>query len=376
MTTHELELEPARAKRLQGLVDELSKACRAAPGTSTPNAAAELSREIPLNLHLIGASDLPSLAGLSDLPGRAGLYNRIKHSIEGPRSAWMRQAGKLGQRCELAIATVAAEELGLDPALLEKCDSIEHPGGLDWARYSLDPYVLGASPVLFEVKMRSWKAMDSQGWGHPGTAEIAPDVFVQVQAQLAFLRADRDRWVGTSLPDVGLVHVVAAVNGQSLKIYPVPRDEEVGAGLLELGARFWRDHIEGSKPIPVDGSEASAQALSLLFNRPSTDLRPATKGEARMVRAFQRLEARKEKLDRKHALAKQRLCTRIGEDLGLEGDGFRVKWSPRNGRPSHKAIAEVLAKRLDLTPKELKALEEEHRGNGYRWLELKEDSDD
>lgn len=336
---------------------------------------AGISREVPLNLRLIGGSDLPSIARVSNLPGLAGLYNRIKHGIEGPRSAWMAQAGKLGQRCELAIATVAAEELGLDPDLLVKPDSIDHPGGIPWARYSLDPYLLESTSalgaVLFEIKMRSWLAARDQGWGAPGTAEVAPDVYVQVQAQMAFLRADRDRWVGTDLPDVGQVHVVVAINGQSLRIYPVPRDEQVGEGLLELGARFWRDHIEGNRPIPCDGTKAATSALGLLYRHHRTELRQATKGEARLVATLARAEERKAKAEAAYERAKQRVCARIGHDLGLEGEGFSVKWAPRPGKVGHKGVADALAKRLGLAPKELKEIENFHRGKSFRVLECR-----
>lgn len=332
--------------------------------------AVDLART-ELNLHLIGASDVPSIVGVSGLPGRTGLYNRIKYGLEAERSPWLNRAGRLGQLYEVPTAVFACESLGIDPGLLEKADSIQHPGGLEWARYSLDPFVR-SEPVLFEVKCRAGYNLRRQGWGEDGSAEVPPSVWVQVQSQLAFLERDRDRWLGCQLPEVERVHVLCAVDGQDVQIHPVPRDRAAGAALLELAERFWVDHVVGTAPIPADGTEAGDAAVAALFPLDSGAIRLADAAELDLVKRAVEADARLAEAEELARTYSQNLKLAIGDDAGIEGGGYRVTWRSQRGRVKHDAVAAELARRIDLPSAELEALEEKHRGKAFRSLRITE----
>lgn len=322
-----------------------------------------------LDLSLIGASDMPVIAGVSPYGSQAEIYNRLRYQIAAVRSHWLDTAGRIGRRCEHGIASVAAEELGRDPRRLVKPPSVVRPGGLRWARCSLDPYLPAdqdGPPLLFEIKMRTRRSLESQGWGEPGTGEVAPDVYVQVQAQLALMA------LVDGVPRFDGATVVVCVEGQSLRLYPVPRAPDVGEQLIDLAEQWWERHIEGGEPVPLDGSESTALALARRFPVPRTQVvRSASAHEAFLVARLAETGKRLEEAKRAHELAKQEVQAVIADDVGLEAPGYRVRWAPRRGRVNEARMVDDLVKRLGLAPGDRKILEEQYRGESYRWLDLR-----
>lgn len=328
-----------------------------------------MSRPSREELRLIGCSDFPALLGLKE-PGPVGLYNRTRHGIGTPVAPELEAMGELGRLTEWPTAIVAARKLRIPEARLEKVETIVHPGGREWQRYSLDPIVRDP-PTVLEVKAReSWR-MRAEGWGEPGSDEVPLPVFAQVQGQLEALRADRDRWVGTELPDVDQVVVAVLVGGQRVDLYFVPRAEEQGAALAERAERFWTDHVVAGRPPFMDHFEGSAHYLRTTFRERSTAVRPAEPHELEAAREYLRLDAAIKRLERERDTVENELAEYVGAAGGLEGGAIRIRFREQKGRVREKDVVDVLAQRLGLTPAELAGMREFHRGAPYRVIDAR-----
>lgn len=107
----------------------------------------------------------------------------------------------------------------------------------DWrvGRATLDALVFRTRRSAAPLGPLELKTTDRQpDW----TAETFPlDYLAQCQWQMEVTDTDR-AWL-------------FALHGRRPVIYPVERDLDDGAWLLDAARRFWRDHVEGDRPPPV-----------------------------------------------------------------------------------------------------------------------------
>jgi predicted phage-related endonuclease len=325
-----------------------------------------LTRE---ELRLIGCSDYPPILGMKE-PGPVGIYNRSVHGLSPPADPYWAEMGELGKLLEWPAAVMAARKMGLDESKLEKLPTITHPGAREWQRVSFDPIVRSPA-TIFEVKCRASWVMKDQGWGEPGTGDVPADVAAQVQGQLEAIRADRDRWLGTDLPDVEQVIVAVLVNGQKVDLYPVRRNEEIGGLLRERGEKFWRDHLVARRPPYMDHFKGSDFYLHKHYPKRTNTIRPAAEHEIEALREYVKLDAEVSKILKERDTVENEIRELIGSDEGFEGGGLRVKASERKGRARTGEIVEVLAKRFGVSATEIKEMEDHHRGDTYRVINVK-----
>ncbi|MEQ8278348.1 MAG: hypothetical protein RMA76_38250 [Deltaproteobacteria bacterium] len=327
-----------------------------------------------LDLSLVGCSDIPTIIGLDKYRAPIDLRNRIVHSFSPHAPEWLQVAGDLGNEHEYGTAAVFAKRrLGLDPALLDKPESRAGAvPGRPWLRYSLD-FVIVPEPHVIEVKSREWRALQAQGWGEDGTSKVAPNVAAQVQAQLAAIHLDRDFWRNTEIPEVDVADVAVSVNGHELRGYRVPRNLDIGLALLERAEKWYRDHIERGLPVPIDGSRGWRRELERrhpegkgkLSETPTDRQVELAERHAELNRQIKDLEAKKDQVA--HLIEET-----IGDGVGFKlPGGGSVRWGNLSGRTSYKDMVDDLCRRLDIGPKERKELEEFHRGESYRQLDVR-----
>jgi len=325
------------------------------------------------HLRLIGCSDLPALLGRAE-PGPVGLYNRCVHGISVPRPRWLEDMGRLGKLTEWPTAIAAAELMGHDPEVVTKRPTIIHPAGRAWQRCSPDPFIPRSprGPVLFEVKSRASWRLREEGWGEAGTGDVPFDVWVQVQGQMEAIRADRDQWVGTDLPDLERVHVAVLVNGQEVRLYPVDYDRPRAEALAAHAARWWSEHVTRRSPPTMDAYEGSAHYLDVHYPlRSRTEVRRAEPQEVEAVRELYQAEEEFRRAAERRDGLRNELREIIGSELGLYVDGLgEVKSPQRRGRINWEAVARGLAARAGVSERELKESAEYHRGGSYRVIQL------
>jgi len=348
-----------------------------------------------LNHSKLGASEVDVILGLNQYRSVHDVWSRIVLGFRPDESDELREMADLGKATEEATARyhvrktyaplielgpLVSEADGIpddpDEALLVRTLSRE-PEAREWQRYTLDFYVRSSRlelPIVLECKNRNRWSFEAQGWGEPGTGEVAISVMAQVQAQMEAFRSDRDQWVGTNIPEVDSIDVPVLLDGQRLRSYRVQRDAEAGAGIVEACERFWRDHILTKIPPPVDGSNACAQWLERRYPSPDERLgrrlRPALATEEPLVRALYSIVEDSEKLEVIRREIENRLKASIREDVGikglLDGEHYSIRWSVSAGHIAHAKVIEELARRYDIKKPELDALREGFRGPSLR----------
>lgn len=142
--------------------------------------------------------------------------------------------------------------------------------------------------------------------------------------------------------DAPICHIVALVVGRGLCHYPIPRDLDLEADLVEQVSDWWDRHIIGGEEPPLTGRDAAVvAALYPKVTRPSVDL-DDTDAMAHW-RAY--LDARQDATDaeQRKLEAGTALKALIGEAQIGRVEGRQIAaWSERKGRVDWEAIAREL----------------------------------
>lgn len=214
---------------------------------------------------------------------------------------------EFGHRIERVIAEAYAER---HPGIrVFTPGTLRHPKH-EWALATLDRVV--APPGVgrparaqwiegLEIKVSFFSA-DEYG---EGSDDVPEKYQVQVQWQM-------------EVADLEQVTLVALVRGD-YREYPIRRDREMGAMLLEVVGRFWRDHVLARVPPPVDGSKAYTDYLRGRHPLEKGPVLPATAEAAEVVTRLRAAKASTEAAGRAEELVKQQLMKLIGDAAGIEG---------------------------------------------------------
>lgn len=179
----------------------------------------------------LGATDVVAIVGLS--------------RWATPFSVWAEKTGRtpiddtvpsveaeFGLRAEAMLAPWFGELTGY---FARKWQHRAHHREWRVGRATLDALVFRTRRSAAPLGPLELKTTDRQpDW----TAETFPlDYMAQIQWQMEVTDTDR-AWL-------------FALHGRRPVIYPVERDLDDGAWLLDAARRFWRDHVEGDRPPPV-----------------------------------------------------------------------------------------------------------------------------
>lgn len=133
---------------------------------------------------------------------------------------------------------------------------------------------------------------------------------------------------------VSLVYVPALI-GTELRIYEVHRDADLEGALVELGSRFWTQHVVARKPPTHDGSDGARRMLASVWPRESAGLVSAPSEAEDIARAW--LEA--DRAEKAACAAKERAAQAMKSLLayreGFVSPNFKVTW--RWQKASHVA---------------------------------------
>lgn len=180
----------------------------------------------------LGGSDMAAVLGL--VGSRLDLYlEKVgeKEPFEG------NEATELGNEFEDKVAALYSRRTGL--RVRRDRREHRHPQHT-WAMAHLDRRIVG-EPRLLEIKCSS-----TSGWGEEGTDQVPEWVLPQVHHYLGVTGAD--------VCDVAAL-LWGGYGPPRLRIYTVPRDDDMVQILLEEGERFWRDHVVARIPPDPQTSE-------------------------------------------------------------------------------------------------------------------------
>lgn len=256
------------------------------------------------NTRGIGGSDIAALAGCHPYKTAADVYARIVADVE-PIADNTRMA--LGRAMEGHIIDEYAKRKGFDPADFERLVEIQDSKQL-WRRGELDA-LDRTRKLALDAKLVVSPRQFSR-WGEVGSDQVPDEYLLQAHWYQALAGSE-------------LFVIVAFIEGE-LREYEIPRDREIEGTLLEIGAKFWRDHVEKNVPPPLAG--CSPETLRALFPRNAKPLRQATPAE---VEAFQNLagaRADKASAEEREDTFKAQLQASIADAEGIQCPLGKITW--------------------------------------------------
>lgn len=267
----------------------------------------------------IGASEAPVVLGVSPYSSPLKLWSEKTGRIERQAStAIMRR----GNRLEQPVAEMVADETGWTLTDNGRYAVCKHPE-IEWMGCTLDRIIEPIDergPGNLQIKTADWRT------AHLWDNGIPLHVAVQVQHELAVTGYT---W--------GVVAVLFGID--DMRRFEFSRNERFIAAMIASEHKFM-EHIWTDTPPPLDGSEATADAINRLYPRKDTqgiavDL-PAESADwderlLEVKKQIKELESEKTELE-------SRIKSAIGEaTFGLLPHGGRYQW--RQQQRSYEARA-------------------------------------
>lgn len=330
-----------------------------------------MQAEQVLDLRRIGCSDLAALLGKDPYREPIDLWHRIVHGEEVSVSEWVQEAGDLGKRLELSVASAVLErKLGEPESPLYRPPSLT-PATRDWQRYSLD-FVSGLveafgelrqveAPRLLECKVRTRWSLDAAGWGPDGSPDIGERELLQVQGQLEAIRVDRDAWLGTDVPDIEIADVCVLVDGQHLEHHPVRYDPELAGLVRERAEQFWRDYVLTETPPPLAYGPGTMRALQRRFPQLLGD-RPAPEEVYPLATRLVELRELRKAAEKEEDELHRRIAELAGQARRLVASDWTWTQTEGEGALRWGELLEALRKRAGLSREDFDSLKNQFRG--------------
>lgn len=181
----------------------------------------------------VGSSDSPVVMGLSPWKIPLQVYlEKVGELIPEKMS----QAQRAGLLLEDVVAKMYEEETGNLTHKPEKVISVSetHP----WLIASLDRIAITKDSRARILELKTSRSDD--GWGAPGSEDIPPCYYCQVQHQMLV--------TGYKWADVAVL-----IAGQDLKVYSIQSNADYQEKMLDIISKFWR-MVQDRTPPPLDWS--------------------------------------------------------------------------------------------------------------------------
>lgn len=275
----------------------------------------------------IGASEVPALA-------------RVSPYGDGPLDVWLRKkdlaapieenvAMESGHRLEPVIAQWYADDTGIDPARLVLADTLRHPA-VECALATPDRLLLGVDgkPVR-NVQVKNVGGRMGWRWTHEDDG-VPDDVRVQIEWEMAV--------VGVDETDVAVL-----IAGTDFRVYRIKRDPELGEALLDVGQRFWRDHVLADVPPQLDETESTLRYLRARYPRSGGGTKEAAPTAGGWVHQWREASAAEKEAESRRKFAEAMLKDEIGDADGITGPWGKASWKlDQRGRVRWEAVARAL----------------------------------
>jgi putative phage-type endonuclease len=253
----------------------------------------------------IGSSEIGVLAGVSLYETPMGVWLKKRGILENgqmtPEQEW-------GHELEDVVARRYARERAGSVVEVTTLVHATRP----WMLATPDRWFSGPDGRwLLECKTANIRQL--RYWGPPGTDEVPPQYLVQGAWQMAVTVTER-------------CDVAALIAGNDYRTYELHRDEELEAGLVDIGERFWFDHVQADIPPPLDASEATRKWLASRFPRDWKPLIAATPSVAFLVRTLRRIEEDVDRQESRAETLRAQLMEHIGDAAGITGDFGTITW--------------------------------------------------
>ncbi len=294
----------------------------------------------------LGGSEIGAVAGLNRYKSPLDVWaTKRPDLIEGELDDGPKHKADVGNALERPVL-----ERLYAPRL--KVETLRYPGTIRHPRHSwagTSPDAIADERVDVQCKIvgdRQWhRWSESQEDGPDG---IPPEVLAQVQWEM---------WIA----DLGVAHV-PALFGTDLRVYTVPRDEELIEMLVGVASAFWDRCVVGGAMPELEGASSERRVIEARFPHARRGLEQASSDFEALARSYRLAADEVEAAEREKERLGNELRAALGEREGVYGDFGRVYWRDEKGRPSWKAIAEELGAPANVIAK--------HTGEGGRVLRV------
>jgi putative phage-type endonuclease len=274
----------------------------------------------------IGASEAAAVIGESDYESPIGLWARKLGLVPPPLETLPM---RMGTALEPLISQLYTEATGVR---IRRANNLRQHPVHGFMLASLDRRA-GRKPVELKFSGRG------KGYGEPGTDEVPDEVLAQVLHQLAV----------TDEPEADVAALIAGRH--AVQIYTVRREQAAEDAIIEHEAVFW-DHVQTRTEPPVDGSEATRQALAAIYPRDEGETLEADKRLRRYLLDLRDAQRRLDQAEADKLVARNRITARMGKryaKLVAPGVG-EVTWKTTKDRETvaWEAVAADLRSSYDL----------------------------
>ena len=182
----------------------------------------------------IGGSDAGAVLGLNPYRTPVAVWLEKTGRAE-PEDLSDNEAVYWGNRLEDVVAEEFSRRTGLK---VRRCNrTLTHPD-LPFVIAHIDRQILSdgkRGPGVLEVKTAGQYAASK--WGPSGTDQVPDEYLVQTAHYLA-------------VTGYAYARLAVLIGGRDLRIYEIPRDEELIDLVLRQEERFWHEHVEADMPPP------------------------------------------------------------------------------------------------------------------------------
>jgi predicted phage-related endonuclease len=275
------------------------------------------------------ATDMKKLAGCDPHGGSGFDVYLDKVGESAPEDEKVTIAKRLGSMQEAIACSLLETERGL---VLSRGTTERHPI-CDWVLATPDRNVLdrGTSRVaLVEAKSVGPHMLHRWVDGPPD------EVLVQCNWQMTTTRTQ-------------FCFVPVILGGTDFRIFEVARDEELFTALLELGDKFWKEHVLARVPPAPDGSASATRMLKGLFTRNKRGMLTAGAEANKLAALFLEARAARQAAEVEEQQAENAIKLLLGDAEGFEGGGWRCTWkNDKTGGVDWKGVAATFEPGVDL----------------------------
>jgi putative phage-type endonuclease len=167
-----------------------------------------------------------------------------------------------------------------------------------------------------------------------------------------------------SVTGIPRAYVAALLGGSRVHIVELQHSDELHLALIDIGERFWKDHILTGKKPEHDGSKAASELIKRMFPRSGGGMLQASHEANTLAHQFIQAQQAAKRDEELLERCKGALQEMIGNSEGMVGDGWKATWKTKasNG-PNWRAVAEELGATPELIAK--------HTAAGSRMFLLK-----
>lgn len=247
----------------------------------------------------IGGSDASTILGVNKYSSLYSLWLDKKGlAKETEETEAMRQ----GTDLEDYVAKRFCEETG--KKVRRKSQTIINPD-YPHSHANVDRWVVGENAGL------ECKTTNSLNLRKFDAGEFPPQYYAQCLHYMAITGADK-------------FYLAVLIFGKDFKVFEIERDEEAITNLMKAEENFWY-YVENDVPPPVDGSDATGNAIDNLYVNPvheSTDLSLV----ADAIDNWTKLKAKRREIDSELKKYEQIIKLALGYADEGNSNGYRVTW--------------------------------------------------